>query len=126
MPALSTVAPSGCAKRTNPSTLTDMERAVRFLYLQRTAFGGKVAERSLRVDRRTRRRLDVTKPGPVLEELHERLARGVDEQLPYADLIRRYNGRTCCSTSTRPIGAARTMMGPACSSAPTSSGSRTS
>lgn len=29
-------------KRTDPSTLTDLERAARFLYLQKTAFGGKV------------------------------------------------------------------------------------
>jgi len=30
----------------NPTTLTDLERAARFLYLQRTAFGGKVAGRN--------------------------------------------------------------------------------
>ena len=29
--------------RTDPDTLTDLERSARFLYLQRTAFGGKVA-----------------------------------------------------------------------------------
>ena len=28
---------------TDPTTLTDLERAARFLYLQRTAFGGKVS-----------------------------------------------------------------------------------
>ena len=27
---------------TDPATLTDLERAARFIYLQRTAFGGKV------------------------------------------------------------------------------------
>jgi DNA adenine methylase len=30
-------------RRQDPSTLTDLERAARFLYLQRLAFGGKVA-----------------------------------------------------------------------------------
>lgn len=30
-------------KATAPSTLTDLERAARFLYLQRTAYGGKVS-----------------------------------------------------------------------------------
>jgi DNA adenine methylase len=29
-------------QRTDPTTLTDLERAARFLYLQRLAFGGKV------------------------------------------------------------------------------------
>jgi DNA adenine methylase len=36
--------------RTDPSTLTDLERAARFLYLQRTAFGGKVVGRNFGVD----------------------------------------------------------------------------
>ena len=30
-------------KASDPAALTDLERAGRFLYLQRTAFGGKVA-----------------------------------------------------------------------------------
>jgi DNA adenine methylase len=30
-------------KLSDPSTLTDLERVARFLYLQRTAYGGKVA-----------------------------------------------------------------------------------
>lgn len=77
---------------TDPSTLTDLERAARFLYLQRTAFGGKVAQRNFGVDRRTPGRFDVTKLGPVLEDLHDRLAGVVVEQLGYADLIRRYDG----------------------------------
>jgi site-specific DNA-adenine methylase len=33
----------------DPATLTDLERAVRFLYLQRTAFGGKVTGRNFGV-----------------------------------------------------------------------------
>ena len=36
-----------------PETLTDLERAARFLYLQRLSFGGKVDGRSFGVDRRT-------------------------------------------------------------------------
>jgi DNA adenine methylase len=37
-------------RRQDPSTLTDLERAARFLYLQRLAFGGKVAGRNFGVD----------------------------------------------------------------------------
>lgn len=76
----------------DPSTLTDLERAARFLYLQRTAFGGKVAQRHFGVDRRTPGRFDVVKLGPLLEDLHDRLAGVVIERLSYADLIRRYDG----------------------------------
>ncbi|WP_159981926.1 MULTISPECIES: DNA adenine methylase [unclassified Novosphingobium] len=72
--------------------LTDLERAARFLYLQRLAFGGKVSGRSFGVDRRSPGRFDVTKLEPVLAEIHERLSGVVIEQLPYGELIRRYDG----------------------------------
>ena len=75
-----------------PERLTDLNRAARFLYLQRLAFGGKVEGRNFGVDRRTPGRFDVTKLEPMLADLHERLAPVVVEQLPYADLIRRYDG----------------------------------
>ena len=72
--------------------LTDLNRAARFLYLQRLSFGGKVDGRNFGVDRRTPGRFDVTKLEPVLADLHERLAAVVVEQLPYGELIRRYDG----------------------------------
>jgi DNA adenine methylase len=72
--------------------LTDLQRAARFLYLQRCAFGGKVTGRNFGVDRRSPGRFDVTKLEPQLAEINERLAGVVVEQLPYADLIRRYDG----------------------------------
>jgi len=72
--------------------LTDLQRAARFLYVQRLAFGGKVVGRTFGVDRRTPGRFDVTKLEPMLADLHERLAGVVIEQLPYADVIRRYDG----------------------------------
>ena len=72
--------------------LTDLQRAARFLYLQRCSFGGKVDKRSFGIDRRTPGRFDVTKLEPTLADLHERLAGVVVEQLPYGELIRRYDG----------------------------------
>ncbi len=76
---------------TDPETLTDLERAARFLYLQRTTFGGRVAGRSFGVSVTAPARFDITKLGAVLEDVHERLAGVVIERLPYADLIRRYD-----------------------------------
>ena len=38
-------------KASDPATLTDLERAGRFLYLQRLAFGGKVAGQNLALTR---------------------------------------------------------------------------
>ncbi|MEI6419207.1 MAG: DNA adenine methylase [Sphingomonadales bacterium] len=77
--------------RTDPATLTDLQRAARFLYLQRLAFGGKVAGRSFGVDARTAARFNVTKLEPMLAEIHERLAGVIIERLPHGDFIRRYD-----------------------------------
>lgn len=79
-------------RKTDAASLTDLERAARFLYLQRVAFGGKIEGRTFGVDRRTPARFDVTKLEPMLADLHERLAGVVVEQLPFGDLIRRYDG----------------------------------
>lgn len=78
--------------REDPDTLTDLERAARFLYLQRLAFGGKVAGRTFGVDRRSPARFDMAKLPSLLADAHERLSGVVIERLPYGDLIRRYDG----------------------------------
>ncbi|MBO1081720.1 DNA adenine methylase, partial [Roseomonas haemaphysalidis] len=75
----------------NADTLTDLERAARFLYLQRTCFGGKITGRNFGVSPGVPARFDVTKLGAVLEEIHERLSAVVIERLPYAEVITRYD-----------------------------------
>lgn len=77
--------------KVDPSTLTDLERAARFLYLQRLAFGGKVTGRNFGVRVGEPPKFDVTKLGPMLEDLHERLASVTIERLPYHDFIPRYD-----------------------------------
>lgn len=77
-------------KASDPATLTDLERAVRFLYLQRTAFGGKVAGRNFGVDPHCAR-FNVAKLTAILDALHERLAGVTIECLPWEDFIRRYD-----------------------------------
>jgi DNA adenine methylase len=74
-----------------PDTLTDLERAARFLYLQRTAYGGKVVGRNFGVSATQGGRFDVTKIGPMLEAVHERLAGVVIECLPWPELLSRYD-----------------------------------
>ncbi len=76
---------------TDPTTLTDLERAARFLYLQRTAFGGKVSGRNFGVSKDRPGRFNLTTLEPMLEDLHVRLAGVVIECLDYADFIRRYD-----------------------------------
>lgn len=74
--------------------LTDLQRAARFLYLQRLAFGGKVAGRSFGVSKATPGRFDITKLEPMLADINERLAGVVVEQLPYAEVIRLYDSES--------------------------------
>jgi len=75
----------------DPTTLTDLERAARFLYLQRTTFGGKVAGRSFGVSPEHAGGFNVTKLAEILLALNERLAGVVIENLPYAEFIARYD-----------------------------------
>lgn len=76
---------------TNPETLTDLERAARFLYLQRTAFGGKVSGRNFGVSTGRPARFNLTTLEPMLEDLHTRLSRVVIECLDFGEFIRRYD-----------------------------------
>lgn len=77
--------------RVDPTTQTDLERAARFLYLQRLAFGGKVAGRNFGISPGEPGAFDVTKLGPLLEQLHERLAGVVIERLPWQEFVSRYD-----------------------------------
>ena len=76
---------------TNPDTLTDLERAARFLYLQRTAFSGKVASRTFGVSPDRSGKFNLTTLEPMLEDLHCRLSGVVVECLDYADFVARYD-----------------------------------
>ena len=76
---------------TNPETLTDLERAARFLYLQRTAFGGKISGRNFGVVTDRPGRFNLTTLEPMLEDLHSRLAGVIIECLDWAAFIPRYD-----------------------------------
>ena len=71
--------------------LTDLQRAARFLYLQRLAFGGRVSGRTFGVDVTQGARFNIAKLEPMLADIHERLAGVVIEQLAFGEFIRRYD-----------------------------------
>ncbi|WP_334130174.1 DNA adenine methylase [Sneathiella sp.] len=76
---------------TDPATLTDLERAARFLYLQRTAFGGKVSGKNFGVAVGYPGRFDINKLGPMLDDLHSRLSGVVIECMSYEQFIPKYD-----------------------------------
>lgn len=71
--------------------LTDLQRAARFLYLQRLAFGGKVEGRHFGVAPQQGARFNVLRLERDLADLHDRLASVVIEQLDFGAFIRRYD-----------------------------------
>lgn len=75
---------------TSPDTLTDLERAARFIYLQRTTFGGRVRGQTFGVFLGSAR-FDIGKLVPLLEAVHERLAGVTIERLAWDAFIDRYD-----------------------------------
>ncbi|KIX14990.1 DNA adenine methylase [Dethiosulfatarculus sandiegensis] len=79
--------------RVPPDTLTDIHRAVRFFYLQRNGFGGKVPEAGSSFGYATTRapKLNLLRLEEELSAAHLRLSGVYLEHLPYSDVIRRYD-----------------------------------
>lgn len=78
----------------DPDTLTDIERAARFVYLQHTAFGGKPNTTSFGRSPSRRPTWDAGRVERHLREIAQRLAGVVVDRLPFADFIRRWDRPT--------------------------------
>lgn len=74
----------------DPATLTDLERAARFLYVQRLAFGGQ-KRGVFGVSPERPARFDLSTLEPMLAEAHERLAGVTFENLGWPEFIARYD-----------------------------------
>lgn len=77
--------------KTDPETLTDMERAAAFLYLQRGRYMGKVHGTSMRIEHDRGGWFDVATVGPMIEAIHERLSGVSIECLGYQRCIEVYD-----------------------------------
>ena len=79
------------AQMQEPETLTDIQRAARFYYLQKLAFGGKTSGQTFGVDSRGPARLNLLRMEEDLSQAHLRLIRVTIENLPWRDCIARYD-----------------------------------
>lgn len=76
---------------TPEETLTDIQRAARFYYLQKQAFGGKVAEHTFGTSTTSPPRFNLLRIEEELSMAHLRLARTIIENMNWAQCVQRYD-----------------------------------
>jgi len=79
------------AKITPPETLTDIQKAARFYYLQKLAFGGKVEGRSFGTAPSSPPRLNLLRMEEDISEAHLRLSRAYIERLDWQKCLTKYD-----------------------------------
>ena len=78
-------------KKTDPETLTDIQRAARFYYLQKLSFGGRSVNPTFGTTTTTAPRLNLLRIEEELSDMHLRLSRVYIEQLDWKDVIKKYD-----------------------------------
>lgn len=78
-------------QETRPETLTDIQRAARFYYLQQSAFGGRVDGQSYGTATTSPPGLNLLRLEETLSAAHLRLSNTYIERLSWQDCLRRYD-----------------------------------
>ncbi len=81
----------GWLQSTPPETLTDVQRAARFLYLQKLAFGGKVDGQSFGTATTSQPRFNLLTLEEDLANAHFRLSQTTIEHLPWDKVVEKYD-----------------------------------
>jgi len=79
---------------TNPAGLTDIQRAGRFFYLQKTSFGGLVLKQAFHYGITHLPNYNPERIPEIIEATHRRLQRVQIEALPYEQILEKYNRPT--------------------------------
>ena len=74
-----------------PETLTDIQRAARYMYLQKCAFGGRVTRKAYAIHVASGPGFNPETLEKLLRDTHERLARVQVEHLPYERVLKLYD-----------------------------------
>ncbi len=78
-------------QRQPPELLTDIQRAARFLYLQRVSWGGKATDQNYRYTLQRSGRFAPSFIRPLIEQAAKRLDRVQLENWPYEKVLERYD-----------------------------------
>ena len=81
---------------TNPATLTDIQRAGRFFYLQKNSFGGLVLKQNFHYGVTQPSNYNPARIPEIIERTHKRLERVQIESLPYEKILEKYDRPTTC------------------------------
>jgi DNA adenine methylase len=80
--------------KTDPETLTDIQRAGRFFYLQKNSFGGLILRRRFHYGVTQPSNYNLQRIPEIIEAAHKRLQKVQIESLPYQDVLQRYDRPT--------------------------------
>ena len=78
-------------KNTDPQALTDIQRAVRFFYIRRIAFGGRILKPTFGYGVIARPRFRPYRIPEIITRAHQRLQDVQIECLPYQQILKRYD-----------------------------------
>jgi DNA adenine methylase len=80
--------------KTDPATLTDIQRAGRFFYLQKNSFGGLILKQKFHYGVTQPSNYNLERIPLIIEQTHKRLARVQIESLPYEQVLQKYDRPT--------------------------------
>lgn len=78
-------------EKTPPETLTDVQRAARFFFLQKNCYGGLVVRRNFAASVQDGSNYNPETLPELIRKTHERLLHVQLECLPYQDILRKYD-----------------------------------
>lgn len=74
-----------------PECLTDIQRAGRYFYLQKSTFGGRIAKQSYAIHVIQPPHFSTAKLKDVIEQTHQRLDAVQIENIPYQQMLKKYD-----------------------------------
>jgi DNA adenine methylase len=80
--------------KTPSESLTDIQRAARYFYLQKSAYGGMIRRQSYAIHVVQRPNFSTARIASLIRQSHERLQGVQIESLPYEEILKRYDRPT--------------------------------